>query len=84
MKILITGSSGYIGGCLFEFLKKKYYVYGIDKALPKLKKQKNFFQCNLLNFSKIDKIINFIKPDIIIHLAAKSTIDFIKKKKGIH
>jgi UDP-glucose 4-epimerase len=81
MKILITGSSGYIGGCLFEFLKKKYYVYGIDKAVPKLKKQKNFFQCNLLNFNKIDKIINFIKPDIIIHLAAKSTIDFIKKKK---
>ena len=24
MKIMITGSAGYIGSCLFEYLKKKY------------------------------------------------------------
>ena len=81
MKIIITGSAGYIGSCLFEYLKKRYEVFGIDKNFPKLKKQKNFICCNLLNFNKIDNIIKVIKPDIIIHLAAKSTIDFIDKKK---
>ena len=81
MKILITGSAGYIGSCLFEYLKKRYNVFGVDKTFPKLKKQKNFTHCNLLNFNKINNIIKSIKPDIIIHLAAKSTIDFIDKKK---
>ena len=81
MKILITGSSVYIGGCLFEYLKKKYEVYGIDKQIPKLKKQKNFFKCDLINYSKTNKIINLIKPSTIIHLAGQSTIDFIKNKK---
>ena len=81
MKILITGSAGYIGSCLFEYLKKRYKVFGVDKTFPKLKKQKNFIRCNLLNFNKIDNIIKTIGPEIIIHLAAKSTIDFIDKKK---
>ena len=81
MKILITGSAGYIGSCLFEYLKRKHHVFGIDKFLPKVRKQKNFIQCNLLNYKKIDKIIQNINPDIIIHLAAKSTVDFIDQKK---
>jgi UDP-glucose 4-epimerase len=81
MKILITGSAGYIGSCLFEYLKKKYTVFGTDKIIPKIKKQKNFFVCNLLDFKKINDIIKTIKPDIIIHLAAQSTVDFIDKKK---
>lgn len=81
MKIVITGSAGYIGSCLFEYLKKKYEVFGVDKTLPKIKKQKNFIHCNLLNFNKIDKIIRIIEPEVIIHLAAKSTIDFIDKKR---
>ena len=62
-------------------MKKRYEVFGIDKNFPQLKKQKNFIRCNLLNFNKIDNIIKVIKPDIIIHLAAKSTIDFIDKKR---
>jgi UDP-glucose 4-epimerase len=81
MKILITGSAGYIGGCLFRYLEQKYDVYGIDKVYPKLIEQKKFFKCNLLNFDKADKIINYIKPNVIIHLAGQSTIDFIREKK---
>ena len=30
-KILITGASGYIGSCLYFYLKKKYNVLAIDK-----------------------------------------------------
>ena len=43
MKILITGSAGYIGSCLFEYLKKKHKIYGTDKIIPKIKKKKIFF-----------------------------------------
>ena len=81
MKILISGSSGYIGSCLYEFLKKKFTVYGIDKVFPKLKKQKNFFKIDLTNSKKTDDIVSFLKPCLIIHLAGQSTLDFINKKK---
>ena len=82
MKILITGSAGYIGSCLYEYLKTQYDVYGIDKTNPPIKIQKKFFKCNLLNQQKLNNIISSIKPSFIIHLAAKSTIDFIKDKKS--
>ena len=77
-KILITGISGYIGSCLNGYLKNYYEIYGIDKkntqSWIKLKK-KNFFQCNLLNLSKLKKIIKKINPNTIVHLAAKSTVN---------
>ena len=30
-KILITGANGYIGNCLYHFLKGKFKVIGLDK-----------------------------------------------------
>ena len=82
MKIIITGSSGYIGSCLYEVLKKnkKYKILGLDKTSPKLCKQKLFKKVDLNNYKLTNKIFKDFKPDAIIHLAAQSTIDFIKNK----
>ena len=52
MKILITGSSGYIGSCLNNLLNEKLSVYGIDKNRPNewtTIKKNNFYTCNLLD-----------------------------------
>ena len=46
MRIIITGSSGYIGTCCYEYLKNKFEVYGIDKIRPFLLKQK-FLDCKI-------------------------------------
>jgi UDP-glucose 4-epimerase len=79
-KILITGSSGYIGSCLLKFLlKKKYVVYGIDRV--KKNKFKNTFKVNLNDTNELTRIIKKINPKIIIHMAAQSTLDQIHKKK---
>ena len=79
IKILITGASGYIGNCLFYFLKKNYDVKGLDKK--KLFNDK-IYKCNILNSKKIDKILSKEKPNIIVHLAAQSLVDeTINKKK---
>ena len=78
-KILITGSSGFIGNCLKNFLNRKYELYLIDKKKFK-KNEKNFILLNLINSKKVLKVINIIKPDIIIHLAAQSNLNEIKKK----
>ena len=72
IKILITGADGYIGNCLFHFLKKKYDVKGLDKK--KLFNNK-IYKCNILNTKQIDKILSNVKPNIIIHLAAQSLVD---------
>ena len=49
-KILITGSSGYIGSCLSSNLSKNYEVFNLDK---KLEKKKNFVKINLLDKKKL-------------------------------
>ena len=82
-KILITGSSGYIGSCLYKFLKKKKFnLIGIDKKKSKIKNIK-FEQINILNKNKLHKFFNKEKDiDTIIHLAGESTIDNIYKKNN--
>ena len=82
-QILITGSSGYIGSCLYKFLKKKKFnLIGIDKKKSKIKNIK-FEQFNLLNNDRLYKFFNKEKDiDTIIHLAGESTIDNIDKKNN--
>lgn len=75
-KILITGAAGYIGNCLFSYLKKKYEVYGLDKVNNKF-----FYKVDLLNIKLTNQILKKLKPDLIIHLAGQSTVDSIENKK---
>ena len=83
-KILITGGLGYIGSVLAVNLIKKYSVFILDKSSKnRFIKSKNIkiFKTNLKNFKKSYKIIKKVSPDIIVHLAAQSTIDMVKNKK---
>lgn len=88
MKILITGSDGYIGYPLVIKLKKNNYdILGIDDMsrrnnsislmdLPKFISKK---RC----VSEIDEVIKFYKPNIVIHLAEQRSapISMIDKKE---
>ena len=78
-KILITGASGYIGSCLYYYLRKKFKVLTVDK-----KKTKYLFinTCDLLNSKKFEAFLKKENPDLIVHLAAQSLVDeTINKKK---
>ena len=69
-KILITGSSGFIGKKLVALLQKKHNLFLIDKNYASVNKSK-FFKINLLD---IDKLENFFKKNeinTIIHLASE-------------
>ena len=79
MKILITGASGYIGSCLYFYLKNKFYVSGIDKNQNRLVP---INKCNLLNYNKLNNFLKKEKPNLIVHLAAQSLVDeTINKEK---
>jgi len=90
MKILITGGAGFIGGALIRnlLLKTQYKIFNLDKLsyasdLVSIKQIKNssdieryeFFNIDLYNFEKTKEVVDHVKPDKIIHLAAESHVD---------
>lgn len=60
MKILITGSSGFIGQHLLPRLNSLGKVYELKS--------------NLKNHSDVQQEVAYIKPDIIVHLAARTEV----------
>ena len=77
-KILITGSSGYIGSHLVKFLKKKGAdIYGIDLEFPPKTLQKYFSNHIVEDISNENHVREFLeknKPDLVIHCAAKCLV----------
>ena len=69
LKILITGSSGFIGKILSKRLSKKYETYLIDKV--KIGKEKKFYHIDLKDKIKLNEFFVKNKIDVIIHLASE-------------
>jgi len=92
-KILITGINGFIGQNLADYIfrtQKNIQVFGCDQK--KIKNQKSnikyinqklkitkFFKIDIRDKQKIEKIVREIKPDIIFHLSAVSSVQSCKK-----
>ena len=80
-KVLVTGGSGYIASCFAKVACKNFKIYTLDKKNKnQFLNEKNILhiRCDLVNFKKLKKKVIKINPDIIVHLAAQSTIDFIE------
>lgn len=65
MNILITGSNGNIGSYLTKYFSKYHNVMGLSRD-----------QMDIRNKDKTLYMIKSIKPDIVIHCAALTNIDF--------
>ena len=75
-KILIFGISGFVGPYLAEeFLSHGYEVFGTDIQNSEFLPQQVYFEkVDLLNFEEVNNLITKIHPDIIVNLAAISSV----------
>lgn len=61
MRILVTGGTGFIGNNTVTFLKEKYEVVSVGSK-----------DYNLIHPAECDKMFSDIRPDVVVHLAARS------------
>lgn len=75
-KVLIFGIGGFVGNYLAqEFLNAGYEVYGSDIDVPKtIQSDVDFSKVDLLNDKAVLQIIIELQPDMIINLAAISSV----------
>lgn len=76
MKALITGVNGFVGRHLEQFLLSNgYEVWGSSRSSHDVKADLlNRVQLEFNNVEKLTSTINELKPDLIFHLAAQSSV----------
>ena len=75
-KVLIFGAGGFVGSYLSrEFLEHGYAVVGSDKAMRgQLPPEVAFHPADLLNAAEVEALVNAVGPDIVVNLAAISSV----------
>ena len=73
-RVLITGSSGFVGNHLWDYLQSiGFQVYGIDRV-PDPERGGDIITCDLLDREGVFRLIPEIAPDYVFHLAAQSSV----------
>lgn len=83
-KYLITGYSGFVSPHFLNYLeslKEKCVVLGVDIHKPDFENRYRFVECsfqqmNLLEKSRVEKVLQDFQPDYILHLASYSSVAY--------
>jgi nucleoside-diphosphate-sugar epimerase len=72
MKVLVTGSSGFIGQALVRRLRAAgWEVAGLDKGSGAT----TDYLCNTLDAARLAEVVGEFSPDALVHLAARTDLD---------
>ena len=82
MRVLVTGASGLLGSAMVKIFQNKFNVYATSRSDCLGYKPKNFKKFNLHETSYFE-LLNWAKPDIIIHNAAITDLDFCEKNENL-
>ena len=79
-RVVVTGANGMLGSSIIKEFKDKYEFYSLDKdslepILP------NPIQVDLTDKEKVEETLEKIKPDLVIHCAALTNVDFCEDNK---
>jgi len=83
-RVLVTGTSGFIGSHLASRLaSENYAVLGVDK-MPPVQTLAGVEQrtCDLLDYPRLTSLIEEWQPDALVHLAARTDLDETKNISG--
>ena len=77
MKVIVTGSSGFIGTNLIQFfIENEIKVLGLDVVKPRDISHDEIFKfCDIRDSITLSLILNDFQPDYIIHLAARTDLN---------
>jgi nucleoside-diphosphate-sugar epimerase len=76
MKVVVTGSSGFIGTHLVtELARAGWDVHGLDIRPPQAIGAWTHHECDLLDAGLLKRTLQEIDPAIVVHLAARTDLD---------
>jgi GlcNAc-P-P-Und epimerase len=76
MRIIVTGSSGFVGQHLVRaLLERGDEVLGVDIRVPEIAPQYRFEQCDILDGAGLKAVVTSFAPGAVLHLAARTDID---------
>ena len=77
MRVLVTGSSGFIGSHLVrELAATGHSLLGVDIRRPEFQlKRFHFQECDLLDAVRLREVLSQFAPQAVVHLAARTDID---------
>lgn len=69
-RILVTGGSGFIGSYVVdELVKRGHKVTSADRSLNWKNDGAEYFELDVTNKLRVDRLVEEINPDLVIHLA---------------
>lgn len=78
MRILVTGSSGLVGKCLVEHLRKNHEVAGLSTSFSPW----TDFAADVSDKKAVDVALDAFKPQVIVNCAALTNVDLCESEKG--
>ena len=82
IKILVTGSNGFLGSNLVHFFSrhKRYNCYSTSRTANPHKNPQHFFRGDLLDTSFTEELISTVDPDVIINTVSLVDVDLCEEE----